>query len=334
MNTARRDTRDEHPYPTDDRPHSSPPGGSRHAPAASAVGDDAPDVDHDHIKRRVDDELERYVASLRMPANLEEAALYALLGPGKRTRPILCALACHAAGGVLEQALPAAAAVETIHAFSLVHDDLPALDNDHLRRGRPTTHKAFGEPMAILVGDALMALAFRLLADRAPDHATAGRMVRELSLGARQMIDGQVLDTLGGGAGFALRSVEDRLRAVHRNKTAALIRTACVLGGISAGHPESSSTLHALARFGDDVGLMFQIVDDLLDVLAAPEHVGKATRKDAEHGKLTYPAVKGVQGSRDDIQTLRSSAHNALADIGSRAAPLAAYCDDLAGRTR
>jgi len=298
-----------------------------------AEADERSTPDSDAVRAAVDDYLERYVSSLRMPANLEEAVRYALLSPGKRTRPILCALSCRAAGGTLEAALPAAAAVEMVHAFSLIHDDLPALDNDDLRRGAPTTHRAFGEALAILAGDGLLTLAFRVLAERAADPATTGRLTRELSQGASRMVDGQVFDTVGGGAGFALRSAEDRLRTVHRNKTAALIRAACLMGGISAGAEDGSETLAALSRYGDDVGLMFQIVDDLLDVLADAGELGKATQKDAKRGKLTYPAVRGVDGSREEIEILRNSARSAIHGLGARAEPLARLCDELAERT-
>jgi geranylgeranyl diphosphate synthase type II len=285
------------------------------------------------VRQRVDAFLDGYLSSLTTPADFDAALRYALLGPGKRVRPVLCVFSCVAAGGSPEAALPAAGALEMVHAFSLVHDDLPALDDDDMRRGRETTHKAFGEATAILAGDGLLALAFRLLTDRSADHATAGRLCAALAAGTSRMVDGQVLDTLGEQRPVESEGeAQERLLAIHRNKTGALIRAACVMGGVSAGAEDGSSELAALRRFGDDVGLMFQIVDDLLDVEGDPAAMGKATQKDAAAGKLTFPGVLGVEESRRHAKSLHDSAIAALVPLGARAGALRTLSETLLAR--
>ncbi len=283
-----------------------------------------------------------YLDSLSLPPNLDAATRYALFGPGKRARPVLVMQCCRAALGLaspddpaLSAALPAAASVEMVHAFSLVHDDLPALDNDDTRRGRPTTHIAHGEAMALLVGDLLNTLAFQVIAQRVEDPATAAALTAEITTGTTAMIVGQIYDTLGGYPTAA--TAAEKLELVHRNKTGALIRAACRMGAISAGPPESAAVKRALApmtTYGESIGLMFQIVDDLLDVEQTPEHTGKATGKDAALGKLTYPGVMGVEASRTEIQRLRTVALDALRPFGPSAAPLAELCEYLAVRTK
>jgi len=280
-----------------------------------------------------------YVRALDLPENLRGAIEYALLLGGKRLRPILAVHSCTCLGGNADHALPAAGAVEMIHAFSLVHDDLPALDDDDLRRGRPTAHVQFGEAMAVLAGDGLMSLAFQLLAERCPSGALAGVLSRELATGTTAMIAGQVLDTLGG---FPERTGDaERLRLVHSQKTGALITRACRMGALSAfpldesGRPRiDTSALEAITIYAEAIGLMFQIVDDLLDVEQSPEHTGKRTAKDHEAGKLTYPGVLGVEESRRQIERLRLTARNAVAPFGPRAEPLIELCDYMAVRTR
>lgn len=276
--------------------------------------------------------MESYVRSAGLSPNLEAAVLYALVGGGKRLRPMLVMHCGAAVGGTVESCLPAAAAVEMIHAFSLVHDDLPALDNDDLRRGRPTTHKAHGEAMAILAGDGLMSLAFQVLADRCPP-AMAGALCLELAHGNTNMILGQVLDTLGGFE--PTTPPAQRLERVHRNKTGALIRASCRMGAIAAMRTEQSAAkLDAITRYGEAIGLMFQIVDDLLDVEQTAEHTGKRTAKDQDAGKLTYPGVLGVEPSRAEIERLAAAAHNAVAPLGAAAMPLRDLCEYMAIRTR
>jgi geranylgeranyl diphosphate synthase type II len=260
---------------------------------------------------------------------------YASLGGGKRLRPLLVWHACVAAGGGGERALPACAAIELVHCFSLVHDDLPALDNDDLRRGRPTLHVHAGEAMAILAGDALLTHAFKLLARGGFAPELTVRLVDELALACERMIAGQVLDTLGFGGepGAEALSSEARLEAIHHGKTGAMLVAAVRLGAMCAPAcmPE---TLDALTRYGSAVGLMFQIVDDVLDVTQGSEHTGKRTGKDAQAGKLTYPAVFGLERSRGLVRELEARAIAEISDLGAPAAALAELCRFLAVRTR
>ncbi|MHC4429007.1 MAG: polyprenyl synthetase family protein, partial [Planctomycetota bacterium] len=201
--------------------------------------------------------------------------------------------------------------------------------DDDLRRGRPTLHRHAGEAMAILAGDALLGLAVELLVERLP-RGLVLPVCRELIQGCNRMIAGQVYDTLPGAheGGTDL----DRLRTTHCNKTGALIRAACRAGAICGGADERQ--LEAVTRFGEAIGLMFQVVDDLLDVTGTTEHIGKKAGKDAEQGKLTYPALLGIGGSREEVRRLGAEASAAVEPLGERAAPLRELCDYLAGRTR
>ena len=264
------------------------------------------------------------------PAPLRDAVRYALLGGGKRIRPVLAWNACVATGGRGPECLPAAAAVEMVHAFSLVHDDLPALDNDDLRRGRPTLHVHAGEAMAILAGDALLALAFEVLA-AAGRHTpgAASSLVEELSRATAAMIAGQVEDTLGAST----ESEPDlaRVRRIHSHKTGALIRAACRMGARCAPAC-TGAALEAVTGYADAAGLMFQIVDDLLDVEGTHEQTGKRTRKDADAGKLSYPRIVGVERSREEVENLRKTAHAAVEPLGAPAEGLRALADLLAAR--
>lgn len=264
------------------------------------------------------------------PDNLTAAIEYALLGQGKRLRPILLIRACEAVGGQLTMAMPAAAAIEMIHCFSLVHDDLPAMDDDDLRRGRPTLHKQSGQAMAILAADALSALAFEVLATRLSPPDISAAVCGELAIATNDMIAGQVYDTIGGFEDSA--DAADRLAAVHRNKTAALIRAACRMGCVCGGG--DSTQLKSLTGFGESIGLMFQVVDDLLDVTQTTEHLGKKSSKDAEKGKLTYPGVIGVAASRATVERLAAEAHASLEPLGDDATELHEMCNFMAVRTR
>ncbi len=279
----------------------------------------------------IERDLEESTRAPGLPPPLIEAIRYAVLGGGKRLRPLLAWHSCVAAGGTGERALAAATAVEFIHAFSLVHDDLPAIDNDDLRRGRPTLHVHAGEAMAILAGDALMSLAFEMLVRRAADPALGAAMVKELAGATTGMIAGQVDDTLGADGGEAA-SAAARLESIHRNKTGALIRAACRMGAMSAG-AVPDRTLSAVTAYGEAVGLLFQIVDDLLDVEHTSEQTGKRTRKDAGAGKLTYPSVLGVEGSRREAERLRRAAHEALDVFGPEGDGLRGLCDRIASRS-
>ena len=275
----------------------------------------------------IERDLEKRVDGAAYAPNLRDAVRHALLGGGKRLRPVLAARCAEAVGGAATDALACGAAVEMVHAFSLVHDDLPALDNDLLRRGRPTVHVAFGEAMAILAGDALLALAFQSAA-AAPQHADA--VVRSVASATAQMINGQVLDTLGGHAAHS--TPQQRLHSIHSQKTGALIRCACSVGAISGS--ATKVQLDSLTRWGDTIGLMFQVVDDLLDVTQSAEHVGKAVGKDEGAGKLTYPAVLGIDATRGEVDRLRGESLDTLTAFGSTADPLRTLTEYLAGRTR
>lgn len=283
------------------------------------------------IVNRVDAALDRFVGSSELPDNLRGAIRYALLGGGKRLRPVLAWRCAEAVGGHGEDSLPAGVAVELIHAFSLVHDDLPALDNDDLRRGRPTLHRHAGEAMAILAGDAMLTLASDAIG-RAEGLGDGLRLalIRELGEGTRAMIAGQVYDTLGGMP----EGMDDRARLelIHRNKTGALIRSACRMGAMLGG--AGTAELVAITRFAEDLGLIFQIVDDLLDVTASPDALGKATGKDAEAGKLTYPMVLGIEGTRREIERVQADAEAALAPLGPAADPLLELSRSMARRDR
>ena len=279
---------------------------------------------------RVEAYMERELQAADLPANLREAMAYSLLGSGKRLRPILVIRGCEAVGGDPARALPAAAAIEMIHCFSLIHDDLPAMDDDDLRRGRPTLHRHTSEAMAILAGDAMMGVAFELLATRVDDARLAAGLIRELAAGTNAMIAGQVYDTLGG-----FNEADEppaRLDTIHRHKTGALIRTAVRMGARCGGADERQ--LAGLSGYGEAVGLMFQAVDDLLDVTQTTEHLGKTAGKDAHQDKLTYPAVYGLDATREQIDRLRREAHAALDGFDDAARPLRTLCDYLAVRTK
>lgn len=274
--------------------------------------------------------LDAYLASLDLGDGLKDAARYAVLGGGKRVRPMLVGACCRAAGGDEEHAVVPAAAVELVHSFSLVHDDLPALDDDDLRRGQPTLHIHAGEAMALLAGDLLLNLAFELLAGSVEDPRVAIRLCQELAKATSRMIDGQVYDTLGGlDPGL---SVPERLEIIHARKTGALIEASCRMGAIAANADER--TLAAITTYGRNIGIMFQIVDDLLDVEQSSQHTGKRTGKDAEAGKMTAPAVMGVQNARADVERLARAAVDAADALGSAGRELVEISDWLCLRTR
>lgn len=327
--------------------------------------------------------LEQAVAQVPgCPEILQEAMYYALLGPGKRLRPMLVLLAAEACGGEAQQAIPAACAVEMVHAYSLVHDDLPAMDNDDLRRGRPTCHKVFGEAMAILAGDALLTLAFETLAKgiSPPERAAACCAVLAEAAGRAGLVGGQVDDlaaqkhpslpakvlcgnnsfgleaseyssadcrshpaggenasgspsvnTIMGGKRKALSAVE-YLESIHRRKTGAMILASLRLGALAVGASESEEQM--LARYGQAVGLAFQIVDDLLDVRGDPSQVGKRLRKDAAQGKLTFPGLLGQEESLRRAQRLVAEAVEAVSPMGERASRLQALAHYVLERTR
>jgi len=278
----------------------------------------------------IDAYLERVLEKRGLPEILRGAISYATLYGGKRLRPALVLLACEAVGGKRAYALPAAAAIELIHSFSLVHDDLPSMDDDALRRGRPTLHVQAGEAMATLAGDAMVSIAFELIATAPLDAETRARLVHELASATTSMITGQVFDTVGGFPDD-LTDVQ-RLRAIHRHKTGALLRAACRMGAICG--EANDEVLGRLDRYGEAIGMMFQIVDDLLDVTQSTEHLGKTAGKDLSAGKLTWPGVLGIEQSREDVRALQDDARTALDALGDAADPLRRLSDHLAVRTR
>ena len=250
-------------------------------------------------------------------------------GGAKRLRPVLCLAAAEACDGDPREALPLACAVECIHTYSLIHDDLPSMDNDDFRRGQPTCHKVFGEGMAVLAGDALLTFAFELVA-RANGWPLYGTrvLVGELAVtsGSLKLIAGQVADL----EGERKQLNEKQLRYIHEGKTAALLTTAIRFGGMSANAP--SSRLRALTAFGRALGLAFQVIDDILDVTQTSEKLGKSAGKDLTAQKATYPSVLGLEGARKEARRLTTQAHASLRAFGSKAATLRALADHLLER--
>ena len=276
------------------------------------------------LHQQIDAALRQHVKfNADCPTRLREAITYSLLAPGKRLRPQLVVLATQACGGSVADALPAAAAVEMIHAYSLVHDDLPAMDDDDLRRGRPTCHKQFDEATAILVGDALQARAFEVLATEIFPAERAARCCAELAhaAGATALVGGQAddLESQFFKPSNDMQAVE-RLELIHRRKTGALFRVSLRLGAIVAG--ASRQQLEALDTYGQHLGLAFQVVDDLLDVSGNESVVGKRLGKDSERGKTTYPAVLGIEASHKRAEALINSACQSIETFGEAATPL------------
>jgi farnesyl diphosphate synthase len=275
-----------------------------------------------HWRPRVDAWLEQSLpASAASPQRLHAAMRHAVLDGGKRMRPLLV-YATGTAFGADEAALDApAAAVELIHAYSLVHDDLPSMDDDALRRGKPTVHVAFDEPTAILAGDALQSLAFELLADAQATAAIRVAMLRELAVaaGVRGMCGGQALDLAATGT---VHLDVDALQRLHSLKTGALLRAAIRLGAICA--EVDATTLTRLDRFANALGLAFQIRDDLLDIEGDSATLGKTAGKDVAQAKATFPALLGIDASRRRLDALAVEMHDALQPFGARTAALEA----------
>lgn len=271
---------------------------------------------------------------LRHPERIHEAMRYSLLAGGKRVRPVLCIAASELVGGDESAAMPAACAVEMIHTMSLIHDDLPCMDNDDLRRGKPTNHKVFGENVAVLAGDALLALAFEHIAVATPSgQVPAGRIVRStaelaLAIGGEGLVAGQVVDLHSEG-------VEDigieQLEFIHIHKTAKLLEAAVVLGAIIGGG--SDDEVEKLRLFARSIGLLFQVVDDILDVTKSSEELGKTAGKDLVADKVTYPKLMGIEKSKEYAQKLNKEAKELLAGFDpEKAKPLIALADYIAYR--
>lgn len=246
---------------------------------------------------------------------MREAMAYSLSAGGKRLRPMLVLLACEACGGEVEAAMPAACAIEMIHTYSLIHDDLPAMDDDDLRRGRPTNHVVYGEAQAILAGDALLTLAFEIVArDVQPAHVAAACCADlAQAAGMAGMVGGQVADL---EAEKRTVSTLEELEAIHRRKTGALLASSLTMGARIAH--ANSEMVERLRQYGRCLGLAFQITDDLLDVRGNQEVLGKAVQKDASRGKLTYPALLGIEDSELRAQNLIAEACRCLEPLGER----------------
>jgi len=279
----------------------------------------------------VDSELDRLAPSeATPPETIHRAMRYSLFAGGKRIRPILCMEAARAVSDRAAGVETAACALEMIHTYSLIHDDLPALDNDDLRRGKPTCHKVFGEAMAILAGDALLTFAFEVLgAIETVDAARVSRMVLELATAAGTpggMIAGQVRDLEGEGKTPDPVLLEN----IHRAKTGALLGVSLRIGAIYAG--ADGEQLRALSRYGEHIGLAFQIVDDVLDVEETSEALGKTAGKDAAQHKITFPAVYGIEESRRMAEREREGAHSAVEIFGGRARRLKELADLIVRR--
>jgi geranylgeranyl diphosphate synthase, type II len=277
----------------------------------------------DYLKKRcqmVDQALERVLpAAGELPASLHGSMRYSVFAGGKRVRPVLMLAACETVGGDLEQAMSAACAMEMIHTYSLIHDDLPAMDDDDFRRGNPTNHKVYGEATAILAGDALLTEAFILLSSESGDPAARLRVIHEIAnaSGSRGMVGGQVVDMESEGKGEIDLAT---LSYIHTHKTGALIRASVRAGAILGG--ASARDLDALTRYADAIGLAFQIADDILDVEGTTEELGKDAGSDQARGKATYPALVGLEASKARAQELVQMALDALSGFDERAEPL------------
>lgn len=268
-------------------------------------------------QRQVDRALHRFLPrASRKPATIHRAMRYSLFAGGKRLRPVLCLAAAEACAGEFEPALPLACAVECIHTYSLIHDDLPSMDNDDLRRGRPTSHKIFGEGIAVLAGDALLTIAFAIAATTTPTRRYDLRdFMMELSsaAGSEKLIAGQVADLEAEGQPIK----RAQLRYIHENKTAALLTSSLRLGAMAAN--ATLSQREAITQFGQSLGLAFQVIDDILDVTQSSEKLGKSAGKDIAAQKATYPAIIGLEASRREAQRLTAAAHRALQSFGTKA---------------
>ena len=279
-----------------------------------------------YMKQRadaVDAALERLLpAETLRPETLHKAMRYSVFAGGKRLRPVLVIAGAEAVGGTAERVMPTACALEMIHTYSLVHDDLPAMDNDDFRRGVPTNHKVFGEAIAILAGDALLTLAFRLVADnaRTADLGAIQAVVADVAeaAGHAGMVAGQVADLEAEGRQVGA----DTLDYIHVHKTGALIRTSLRVGAMLCG--ATAEQVRALSVAGANLGLAFQIVDDILDVVASSEELGKTAGKDQIQQKATFPAIHGIEASRARARSLIAEAEEALTAFGPRAEPIRA----------
>jgi geranylgeranyl diphosphate synthase, type II len=282
-------------------------------------------------QRLCDKALDRAIPII-YPEKIYEAMRYSLLAGGKRVRPILCLATCEMMGGTIEMAMPTACAVEMIHTMSLIHDDLPAMDNDDYRRGKLTNHKVYGEDVAILAGDGLLALAFEFVAIETPQSVPRDLVLQVIArlgraLGAAGLVGGQVVDLESEGKSDI--SLET-LNFIHKHKTAALLEACVVCGGIITG--ASPEDVQRLTRYAQNIGLAFQIIDDILDITSTQEQLGKTAGKDQKANKVTYPSLWGLEKSRSKAQELVKEACAELEPFGERAKSLQAIAHFIISR--
>ncbi|MGC2063035.1 MAG: polyprenyl synthetase family protein [Thermodesulfovibrionales bacterium] len=280
----------------------------------------------------IDTFLDNYFEEKPRPAVLSEAVTYSLQAGGKRIRPILCLAAYEACGCNSADIISFSAALEMIHTYSLIHDDLPSMDNDDLRRGKPTSHKVYGEAIAILAGDALLTEAFSIFAGPSSCIKAEAQLavVRELAAasGMKGMVAGQVQDMLSENA----EPDEETLRFIHRHKTAALLSASVRIGAMLAG--AQAGIFEAISVYGDNVGLAFQVVDDILDIVGETEVIGKPKGSDEKKKKLTYPRLYGIEKSRAIAEGLVAAAVDSLRGFGREADPLRGIASYLLSRTQ
>ena len=273
--------------------------------------------------KMVEEALDRYLPKeTEMPATLHKAMRYSMMAGGKRIRPVLCIASCEAAGGRIEEVMPVACALEMIHSYSLIHDDLPAMDNDDLRRGMPTNHKVFGEAVAILAGDALLTLAFRVMTDMRLGSMIKPSVVLDVindmswAAGSFGMVGGQVVDMESEGREIDLPTLE----YLHTHKTGALLLASIKSGAKIGGGTDEQ--IEALTRYGECLGLAFQIADDILDIEGSQEEIGKDVGSDLEKKKATYPSILGMAASKERALELLNIAIDSLKEFDEKAEPL------------
>ncbi|PSB01684.1 geranylgeranyl diphosphate synthase CrtE [Merismopedia glauca] len=267
------------------------------------------------------------------PETIYESMRYSLLAGGKRLRPILCLATCEMMGGTIEMAMPTACALEMIHTMSLIHDDLPAMDNDDYRRGKLTNHKVYGDDIAILAGDGLLAYAFEYIA-RATLNVPPQQILQAIAhlaraVGAAGLVGGQVVDLQSEGKSDV---TVETLSYIHNHKTGALLEACVVCGAILAGATEEQ--IGKLSRYAQNIGLSFQIIDDILDITATQAELGKTAGKDLQAQKVTYPSLWGLEASKIQAQELIAAAKAELAPFGTAAIPLLALADYITNRDR
>lgn len=281
-------------------------------------------------QKEVEKGLHQYLPKKSVkPATIHESMRYSIFAGGKRLRPILTLAAADVISGKHLNAIPSACAVECIHTYSLIHDDLPCMDNDDFRRGKPTNHKVYGDGIAVLAGDALLTIAFEMTAKTKPtSRYSVAHYIQELAFasGSLMLIAGQVGDIEAEGK----KANYPHLRWIHERKTAALIRSSIRLGAMSAN--ATPSELKALTDFGNNLGLAFQVVDDILDITQTTEKLGKSAGKDLKAEKSTYPALLGLEGAQKEAKRLTQLSMKAIQPLGKKAEPLLAIADFMLNR--